>query len=96
MQHRRWFSFGLAATTMLLIGATAWAALTSASFRLANNTFQGGLSGSGVASTSGSYRLTAVTFGTVSNTLGSATFRLCTGFACASPVYGLNLTSLQK
>lgn len=96
MQRRRLLSFGLAAAAIVFAGGTAWAALTSSSFRLANSTLQGGLSGSGVSSNSATYSLRAVTFGGTTSVLSSTTYRLCTGFACANPIYGVNLTSLQK
>ena len=96
MQRRRWISFGVAAVAICLAGGTAFAALTSATYRMANNTFEGGEAGAGVSSASAGYTLTGMTFGHTNSALSSTTFQMCTGFACADPIYGLNLTSLQK
>jgi hypothetical protein len=96
MLRKRLIPFGLASVAIIALGATAFAAITSTSYRLANNTFEGGDSGSGVSSTSTSYSLEGITFGSTTSALSSSTYRLCTGFACSDPIFGLSLTSLQK
>ncbi len=96
MLRKRLISFGLASVAIIALGATALAALNSTTYRMANNTFEGGDSGSGVSSTSTSYALEGITFGSTSSTLSSSKYRLCTGFACSDPIFGLALTSLQK
>jgi len=85
MHRNRWLAFGLALLAICLAAGTAWAALTSASYRLVNNTFEGGAAGSGVSSTSTNYRISAMTFGTTSMFLASSSYQMCAGFPCAEP-----------
>lgn len=96
MLRKRLISFSLASVAIIAVGATALAALNSTSYRMPNNTFQGGDAGAGVSSTSTSYALKGITFGSTTSALTSSTYRLCTGFACSDPIFALSLTSLQK
>lgn len=96
MLRRRLISFGLASVAIVAVGTTAWAALNSGSYRLVNNTFEGGASGGGVSSASTSYRLEGITFGSATTLLSSSSYQMCTGFGCSSPVYTVDMASLQK
>lgn len=86
--------FGLVAAGLLVSASAAWAALTSASFRLYSNSLAGSASG-GTSISSTSYRLQG-TFDSVSARLSSTSYRLCAGYQCQVPTFFLFGPQIQK